>query len=69
MVYMDGALKMENKIKDLTVKQRLLLAKQGRFIHILSTDPDRRVRAAATEYNLDILIDDDAAFDALMELD
>lgn len=65
------ALKMEdeNKIKALTVKQRLLLAQQGRFIDILSTDPDRRVRAAATEYDLDILIDDDAAFDALMKLD
>lgn len=64
-----GALTMENKIKDLTVKQRLLLAQQGRFIHILSTDPDRRVRAAAAEYDLDILIDDDSDFDALMKLD
>ena len=59
----------ENKIKALTVKQRLLLAQQGRFIHILSTDPDRRVRAAAAEYDLDILIDDDADFDVLMKLD
>ncbi|PSV22430.1 hypothetical protein C0W44_03545 [Photobacterium leiognathi subsp. mandapamensis] len=59
---------MEDKslIYHLTVQQRLVLAEQGKCIDILVNDPDRRVREVASEHDLDILIDDDAATEDLI---
>ncbi|GAD29233.1 hypothetical protein [Photobacterium leiognathi] len=59
---------MEDKsiLGHLTVKERLALAEQGKYIELLINDPDRRVREVASEHDLDILIDDDAATEDLL---
>ncbi|WP_318444307.1 hypothetical protein [Photobacterium leiognathi] len=59
---------MEDKsiLGHLTVKERLVLAEQGKHIELLINDPDRRVREVANEHDLDILIDDDAATEDLL---
>ncbi|WP_434137861.1 hypothetical protein [Photobacterium leiognathi] len=59
---------MEDKsiLGHLTVKERLALAEQGKHIELLINDPDCRVREVASEHDLDILIDDDAATEDLL---